>query len=213
MLFKNEMLRCYLIGGSQDTHHDPDEFLTKVEAAMQAGITAFQYREKGTSTLSKAETLALGQQARELATKYGVPLFVDDDLELAAAIKADGIHVGQKDQRIEEVLAAVGDQLMVGYSCNTAPQVAHANQLNVDYIGTGPVFPTISKDDAGSALGVDGLADFVEQSAHPVVAIGGISMDNVGATLTSGCAGLSMISMVLGADDVAGTVKKILELY
>ena len=102
---------------------------------------------------------------------------------------------------------------MVGYSCNTAPQVAHANQLNVDYIGTGPVFPTISKDDAGSALGVDGLADFVEQSAHPVVAIGGISLDNVGATLTSGCAGLSMISMVLGADDVAGTVKKILELY
>lgn len=197
MLFKNEMLRCYLIGGSQDTHHDPDEFLTKVEAAMQAGITAFQYREKGTSTLSKAETLALGQQVRELA----------------AAIKADGIHVGQKDQRIEEVLAAVGDQLMVGYSCNTAAQAAHANQLNVDYIGTGPVFPTISKDDAGSALGVDGLADFVEQSAHPVVAIGGISLDNVGATLTSGCAGLSMISMVLGADDVAGTVKKILELY
>lgn len=60
MLFKNEMLRCYLIGGSQDTHHDPDDFLTKVEAAMQAGITAFQYREKGTSTLSKAETLAAG---------------------------------------------------------------------------------------------------------------------------------------------------------
>ena len=81
--------------------------MTKVEAAMQAGITAFQYREKGTSTLSKAETLALGQQVRELATKYGVPLFVDDDLELAAAIKADGIHVGQKDQRIEEVLACL----------------------------------------------------------------------------------------------------------
>ena len=212
MLFKNEMLRCYLIGGSQDTHHDPAEFLTKVEAAMQAGITAFQYREKGTSTLSKAETLALGQQVQELATKYGVPLFVDDDLELAAAIQADGIHIGQKDQRIEEVLAAVGDQLMVGYSCNTAAQVAHTNQLAVDYIGTGPVFPTISKDDA-SALGVDGLADFVEQSVHPVVAIGGISLDNAGATLTSGCAGLSMISMVLGADDVAGTVKKILELY
>ncbi len=127
MLFKNEMLRCYLIGGSQDTHHDPDEFLTKVEAAMQAGITAFQYREKGTSTLSKAKTLALGQQVRELATKYGVPLFVDDDLELAAAIKADGIHVGQKDQRIEEVLAAVGDQLMVGYSCNTAAR-SHPRQ-------------------------------------------------------------------------------------
>lgn len=197
MLFKDEMLRCYLIGGSQDTHHDPAEFLTKVEAAMQAGITAFQYREKGTSTLSKAETLALGQQVQELA----------------AAIQADGIHVGQKDQRIEEVLAAVSDQLMVGYSCNTAAQVAHANQLAVDYIGTGPVFPTISKDDAGSALGVDGLADFVEQSVHPVVAIGGISLDNAGATLTSGCAGLSMISMVLGADDVAGTVKKILELY
>lgn len=132
---------------------------------------------------------------------------------MAAAIQADGIHVGQKDQRIEEVLAAVGDQLMVGYSCNTAAQVAHANQLAVDYIGTGPVFPTISKDDTGSALGVDGLADFVEQSVHPVVAIGGISLDNAGATLTSGCAGLSMISMVLGADDVAGTVKKILELY
>ncbi len=86
MLFKNEMLRCYLIGGSQDTHHDPDEFLTKVEAAMQAGITAFQYREKGTSTLSKAETLALGQQARELAKpSTACRSLVDDDLELVAA--------------------------------------------------------------------------------------------------------------------------------
>ena len=93
MLFKNEMLRCYLIGGSQDTHYDPDEFLTKVEAAMQAGITAFQYREKGTSTLSKAETLALGQQVRELATKYGVPLFVDDDL------RAGGRHQGRRHPR------------------------------------------------------------------------------------------------------------------
>lgn len=105
--------------------------------ALKAGITAFQFREKGSSQLDAAARVALGQQLQQLCYQFGVPIFVDDDVDLAQQIQADGVHVGQRDQRIEQVLAEVGGQMMVGYSCNTAAQVAHANELAVDYIGGG----------------------------------------------------------------------------
>ena len=79
---------------------------------------------------------------RRLADQHHIPLIVDDDVELAQAINADGIHVGQKDQRVEQVLAAVGNTMFVGYSCNQPAQIEHANQLPVAYVGSGPIFPT-----------------------------------------------------------------------
>ena len=145
MKFEPTMLRAYLVGGSQDTHHDPAELLTKTEEALQAGITAFQYREKGSSNLSADQRLKLAEQLRELTRHYRVPFFIDDDEELALAVRADGVHVGQKDQRIEQVIQRAQGKLMIGYSCNRPVQIEKANQLAaVDYIGSGPVFPTQS---------------------------------------------------------------------
>lgn len=95
MKFDSQMLQAYLVGGTQDVHNDVNAFLAKIELAMQNGITAFQYREKGNSKLSPAERVDLGLKLRDLATKYGVPLIVDDDYRLAQQINADGIHVGQ----------------------------------------------------------------------------------------------------------------------
>lgn len=210
MEFNPAILTCYLIGGSQDVHHDPRALITKVDSALAAGVTAFQYREKGSSQLDGPARLALGKELRTLAAHYHVPFFVDDDLDLALALKADGIHVGQSDLRIQEVLSRVGKQMMVGYSCNTRAEVAAANHLPVDYLGSGPVYPTISKDDADPALGVADLRELVEASQHPVVAIGGISLANAAKTMTSGCAGLAMISTILGADDPGQMVRAIL---
>lgn len=214
MQFNPEMLQVYLVGGTQDVEGDPKLFLKKVEASMKAGITAFQYREKGGSTLNDDEKLAMAKKLRHLTEQYHIPLFIDDDEELALAVHADGVHVGQKDQRIEEVIKRAKGHLIIGYSCNTAEEIAKANQLaEVDYLGTGPVFPTQSKADADPALGIEKLGQLNHFSSHPVVAIGGISLDNMAATLKSGVSGLSVISMILGSKDPAAVVKKMKALY
>lgn len=210
MTFNSNLLRAYLVGGTQDTQHDPEAFLAKVELAMAAGITAFQYREKDSSQLNNDERLRMAERLRALTRQYKIPLFIDDDEELALAVNADGVHVGQKDQRIEQVIQRAQDKLMIGYSCNTLEQVQKANQLNaVDYIGSGPVFPTSSKADADPAIGVTGLQKIVEISHHPVVAIGGITLQNTSSVLKTGVAGIAVISMILSSNDISRAVKQL----
>lgn len=212
MKFNEKMLRCYLVGGSQDAGCDPANFLAKVEEAIKAGITAFQYREKGASTLTGPERVKLGQKLRQLTEEAGIPLIVDDDVALAKEIGADGIHVGQKDKGIDQVLREAGG-MFVGYSCNTPEQVEKANNLPVAYLGSGPVFPTNSKADADPALGLDKLANLVKRSRHPIVAIGGISEANMEETLATGVAGISVISMILQSPNITETIHKINQLY
>ena len=204
------MLNAYLVGGSQDTQGRPDQLLAKVEVALQNGITMFQYREKGPGALTGTARVQLGEQLRALCRQYDCPFVVDDDLTLAIALGADGIHVGQRDQGIEAVLvAAQAAGLFVGYSCATTAQLARANQLvGLAYVGSGPVFPTLSKADADPALGLAGLAELVAQSRHPVVAIGGLNATNLAATWTTGVAGTAVISLVLGAHDVAKATRQ-----
>lgn len=213
MQFREEMLHCYLIGGTQDVNHDPKRFLNDVSIAMDSGITAFQHREKGTSQLNQEQRVQLGLKLRRLADQHHIPLIVDDDVELAQAINADGIHVGQKDQRVEQVLAAVGNTMFVGYSCNQPAQIRHANQLPVAYVGSGPIFPTSSKNDADPAMGLEKLHELVTISTHPIVAIGGITEANMAQTLAAGVTGLSMISMILQSADIQKTVQHINSLY
>lgn len=213
-VFDPNMLRVYLVGGTQDTGNDPDRFLRDVETALKAGVTAFQYREKDGSQLNHVEIVQLARRLRKLTRQYQVPYFIDDDEELALQVEADGVHVGQKDQRIEEVIQRAGGKLLIGYSCNTVAQIAKANRLSaVDYIGAGPVFPTNSKGDADPAIGVDQLKQLNTASQHPMVAIGGISQANLADVLNTGVAGVAVISMILGSSDIAGTVKLMQAAY
>ncbi|HJA27087.1 MAG TPA: thiamine phosphate synthase [Candidatus Limosilactobacillus intestinigallinarum] len=214
MRFDPNMLRVYLVGGTQDVGNDPDRFLHDVEVALAAGVTAFQYREKDGSQLDHAATVKMATRLRDLTRHYRVPYFIDDDEELALQVGADGVHVGQKDQRIETVIRRAAGQLMIGYSCNTAAEIAKANRLAaVDYVGAGPVFPTTSKADADPALGLGELARLNIASQHPLVAIGGISQANLAATLKTGVAGVAVISMILGSHDIAGTVTGMRSAY
>lgn len=214
MNFSPQMLQVYLVGGTQDTGNDPQRFLTAVEDAMRAGITAFQYREKGSSKLNDQQKLQLANRLRKLTRQYDIPLFIDDDEQLALAVDADGVHVGQKDQRIEAVIKHAGGKLIIGYSCNTPAEIKKANQLSpVDYLGIGPVFPTKSKADADPALGVDYLHQLTQLSKHPTVAIGGITRDNMQATLQSGVNGLAVISLILGSQNITETVQAMRQLY
>lgn len=213
MSFTPEMLKCYLVGGSQDVNHDPEQFIAKVALTLRMGISAFQFREKGTSTLNWSDKVTLGKLLRQLTRNYQVPLFVDDDLKLARAIDADGIHVGQSDEAIEHVLAEAAPDWIVGYSCHTLAQIDYANTLKVDYIGSGPIFATQSKADADPVIGLTGLSQLVQRSKHPIVAIGGIDVANSAEVLTTGAAGLSMISSILSNPNPGTAIEHINSLY
>lgn len=198
------MLQAYFITGTQDVASKAD-FLPTVERIVQSGATAFQFRNKGAvKTASRDEVVELARACQQITQKYQIPLFIDDDVDLALAVGAEGIHVGQKDERITSVLERVGDQMIVGLSCNTAAQITAANQLNgVDYLGTGTVYETNSKADAGNALGVDKLRELVQMSNFPVVAIGGITLERVAETVATGVAGIAAISMFIQMTDPA----------
>lgn len=211
--FDPDMLRCYLVGGSQDTHHNPQELLDDVRQALQAGITMFQYREKGSSRLSSQEKLSLGKQLQQLCRQHNVPFVIDDDVALAQKLGADGVHVGQDDEKIQQVIAQVGSQMMIGYSCSTQAEVQRANHIGVDYVGSGPVYPTNSKADADPVIGVDGLTQLVATSWHPIVAIGGIAENNLQHVATSHCSGIATISMILQSANIGATVRHVLDEF
>ena len=213
MKFNPRMLETYLVGGAQDVNNDPTAFLDSVKQALKAGITAFQYREKGTSKLTTDEKAGMARVLRKLTREYGVPLLIDDDEELALKVGADGVHVGQKDRRIEKVIQRAHGKLIIGYSCNQVDQVTKANSLPIDYIGSGPVFATHSKDNADPVIGLSKLKQLVSLSTHPVVAIGGINSANMAQTLATGVAGLSVISMVLQSNNIGLAVSEIRQLF
>lgn len=210
MKFNSDMLKIYFVAGTQDVANKAD-FLPKVEEILQAGATAFQLREKGYNSIDNpAELTELAEKCHQLTQKYHVPLFIDDDVDLALAIHAEGIHVGQKDEKIESVLKRVQGSMIVGLSCNTEAQVKQANQLNgIDYLGTGTVFKTTSKADAGDALGVAKLQELVELSRYPIVAIGGITLDNLPETMATGVKGFAAISMFTQMTAVPTQMQKI----
>lgn len=199
--FEPGLLRAYFVAGSQDV---PGQDLREVLATMlKAGITAFQFRDKGASTLTPDQRLALGRDLREQCRAASVPFIVDDDVDLALTLHADGIHVGQSDERITKVLQTVdGRQMFVGLSCNTPEQVAQANQIaGISYIGSGPIYPTTSKDDADPVMGVAGLQALVAQANVPIVAIGGVTVASLPAIAATGAAGVAVITLLTRSQD------------
>lgn len=207
--FNKEMLQCYFVAGTQDFNNSKIKLLKKLDSALSAGITAFQFREKDGSKLSVQEKIQLGKQIKQLCIKYNVPLFVDDDVELAQKIEADGVHVGQKDEKIENVISTLRNKMMIGYSCNTLEEINKANALNIDYIGAGPIFPTNSKPDADPTIGVDILSKLIKTSQHPIVAIGGINEHNIEKLNKRQCAGIAVISYLAQSNDIKKAIKTI----
>jgi len=207
--FSPAQLRAYFVCGSQDA--GDGDLVAVVESALQAGITAFQFRDKGTSQLTGLERRQLGQRLHQLCAAYRVPFIVDDDVALALALHADGIHVGQSDQQIQQVLDQVREKMFVGLSCSTPAEVEVANQLaGIAYLGSGPVFPTTSKSDADPVIGLRGLTTLVGLSRRPVVAIGGITTTQLAAVAGTGAQGSAVISLLTQSNNMAATVQKML---
>lgn len=210
--FQASILKAYFICGTQDLL--PTETLPEVvEQALKAGITAYQFRDKGPQAISdKQQRLVMAQKLRQLCGQYQVPFIVDDDVELAQEVQADGIHVGQSDERIQQVITEVGDQMIVGLSCSNEQEIIAANQIKgIDYYGCGPVFATNSKADASPVIGIKGLTQLNQLAQRPIVAIGGIAADNVREVAQTGVAGSSVISMIAQSKDIAASVRQLKE--
>ena len=205
---KND-LRLYFIYGSDSG--DVKNSLDVIEQALQSGVTLFQLREKGHGALTGKELKDFALSVQELTARYDVPFIINDDVELALAVKADGIHIGQDDMSPQK-LPAYFDDKIVGLSVRDERELAASNLDNVNYIGTGPVFPTLSKDDAGDATGVSGLKLMREKIGDlPMIAIGGITENNYRECIENGADGIAVISAISQADDIDRAIRNFLK--
>ncbi len=169
-----------------------------VQAAIRGGASVVQLREKYASTRDMVE---LGQALLQITRTAGVPLIVNDRIDVALAIGAEGVHVGQDDMPATLARQIIGPDRILGVSAETVEQARQAQADGADYLGLGDVFGTPSKPDANPPIGVVRLADIARAVTIPSVAIGGITLDNAAATITAGCVGVAVISAIIGQSD------------
>jgi len=169
-----------------------------VLAAVRGGVTVVQLRDKDASA---RETLELGRALLTRLRPLGVPLLINDRVDLALALGADGVHVGQSDLPPEVARRLLGPEALVGLSITGPEDLPTLDPSVVDYAGVGPLFPTASKADATPALGLEGFARLRRLLPVPVVAIGGITSANASAVIAAGADGVSVVSAICSAED------------
>ena len=176
-----------------------------VRESLDGGVTFVQLREKH---LDDAHFLEEAKQLKKLCLEYHVPFVINDNVEIAIEMDADGVHVGQSDMEASDVRAKLGPDKIIGVSAQTVEQAVLAEKHGADYLGVGAVFPTNSKDDA-TDVPFDTLKAICEAVSIPVIAIGGITKENVKALSGSGICGIAAISAIYGQKDIKEAVKKL----
>jgi len=174
------------------------DLLGIVDAAVQGGVTVVQLRAKA---LPFQEFLALGLRAADRLAGTGVPLLINDRVDIALACGADGVHLGQEDMPLATARKILGGDRIIGISANTVEEARAAELGGADYIGASPAFATATKETALPVLGPEGVRSIKRAVRIPVVAIGGIGTTNAAALADSGADGIAVISAVLGAPD------------
>lgn len=178
----------------------------QVETALKSGITLLQLREKN---LSDREFIEEAKQMKELARSYQVPLIINDHVQAAAEIDADGVHVGQGDMSALDVRRLIGPDKILGVTAKTVEQAVLAQEQGADYLGAGAVFGSSTKTDA-ETMDMETLAAICQAVTIPVVAIGGIQSSNIMQMKGSGVSGAAVVSAIFGAEDISSAVKKLL---
>ncbi len=194
-------LRFYFITDAEA----PLPILEQVGAAIAGGATMVQFRHKSFGP----GLFDLARSARTLCRANDIPFIVNDDIILARALAADGVHLGQEDAAPADARRVLGEQALVGLSVSTAAELARLDTTGCDYLGTGPVFATASKENAKPVIGLDGLRAVAARSPVPVVAIGGIDQHTAAACLEAGAAGVAVISSVSRAADPRASAREL----
>lgn len=177
----------------------------QVEAALIGGASTLQLREKH---LPHADFLAEAIAIKQLCDRYHVPLIINDALEVAIQSGAAGLHIGQGDIPAEQARAAIGPNKILGVSAQTVAQAIQAERAGADYLGVGAVFATSTKDDADS-VSIQTLTEICRAVNIPVIAIGGINVDNLPLLLNTGICGAAFVSAIFGADDITTACQKL----
>lgn len=193
-----QQLSVYFIMGTANTTRQP---LDVVKEAIQGGITMFQFREKGEKALQSDEKKQLARQIQALCQKANVPFIVNDDVQLAIDLDADGVHVGQEDTNAKDVRERIGNKIL-GVSTHNLDEVKQAMKDGADYVGMGPVYPTETKKDTRSVQGVSLITEVRRHGLQiPIVGIGGITYDNAAPVIQAGADGISIISAISQSAD------------
>lgn len=203
MKFAKEDLLLYAV---TDRHWLKDETLeNQVEKVLQGGATFLQLREK---SLDDDIFLAEAKEIQKLCKKYQVPFVINDNVDIALAIDADGVHVGQSDMEALDVRKRLGPDKIIGVSAQNVQQALLAQKHGADYLGVGAVFPTGSKDDAED-VSFETLKAICQAVDIPVIAIGGITKENVSELKGSGICGIAVISAIFAQKDIKAATKEL----
>ena len=206
-----EKLKLYLVTDRDLSLGRPLEEI--VSEAVAGGVTMVQLREKDAAT---GEFVELGRRLMSLLKPLGVPLIINDRVDVALAVDADGVHIGQSDMSYADARRLLGPEKTIGLSVENFEDLEAANKLDVDYIGISPVYGTPTKTDTAEPFGLEGLRKAVEMSVHPTVAIGGMNVATVGEVIAAGTDGVAVVSAICSAEsprDTAAELATIIKQY
>lgn len=169
-----------------------------VEAAVRGGVTCVQLREKDCST---REFIEQARAVRDRLQALNIPLIINDRLDVALAVKADGVHLGQSDMPLALARSIVADTLIIGISAESLIDAVEAEKGGADYLGVSPIYSTPTKTDTAPPLGLEGLRQIRAAVNLPLVGIGGLNRDTAGAVIRGGADGVAVVSAIVAADD------------
>ena len=195
-----ESLKLYLVTNRyQDSL---ENFLEKVETACRSGVTIIQLREK---TLTTNQYYQLAKQVKEITDAYQVPLIIDDRLDICLAVDAAGLHIGDDELPVSVARKVLGPEKILGVTAKTVKRALEAETSGADYLGTGAIFPTTTKENAPITL-ISTLKTICQTVAIPVVAIGGLTSENIDQLIGTGIAGVAVVRDLMQAEDIEAKV-------
>ena len=191
-----EALKLYLVTNRyQDSL---ESFLEKIETACRSGVTIIQLREKNLTT---NQYYQLAKQVKEITDAYQVPLIIDDRLDVCLAVDAAGLHIGDDELPVSVARKVLGPEKILGVTAKTVNRALEAETLGADYLGTGAIFPTTTKENAPITL-ISTLKTICQTVAIPVVAIGGLTSENIDQLIGTGIAGVAVVRDLIQAEDI-----------
>ncbi|MDS2601548.1 thiamine phosphate synthase [Streptococcus pneumoniae] len=191
-----EALRLYLVTNRyQDS---VESFLAKVETACRSGVTIVQLREKNLTT---NQYYQLAKQVKEITDAYQVPLIIDDRLDVCLAVDAAGLHIGDDELPVSVARQVLGPEKILGVTAKTVKRALEAGKSGADYLGTGAIFPTTTKENAPITL-ISTLKTICQTVAIPIVAIGGLTSENIDQLMGTGIAGVAVVRDLMQAEDI-----------
>ena len=194
---------------TDSTGRNETDFLNCVEKACKGGVTLLQLREKDKTT---REYLTLAEKVHEITMRYGIPLIIDDRVDVALAVNAEGVHVGQSDMPVKIARQLMGDDKIVGATAKTVPQAIEAYEQGADYLGVGAIYPTTTKVKT-VLTSVDTLKEIVKAVPIKVNAIGGLNKDNIHVLKDSGIDGICAVSAIMKAENPCTAAKELKEAF